>query len=239
MERLQKVIAASGYTSRRKAEELILNGKVTVNGKKVYELGTKVDTKDEIKIDGNVISREDKEYYLLYKPRGVITSTSDDKARKTVTDLINTKKRIYPVGRLDYDTTGVLLLTNDGEFTNIITHPSKKIDKVYVAKVKGIVNYMDIKKLCNGVYIDGVKTSKAKAKIKKYDKEKQTTIVELIIHEGKNHQVKKMFESLGYEVVKLKREKVAFFDLKGLKPGEYRSLTPKEVKIIYGEYKND
>ena len=98
---------------------------------------------------------------------------------------------------------------------------------------------MDIKKLCNGVYIDGVKTSKAKAKIKKYDKEKQTTIVELIIHEGKNHQVKKMFESLGYEVVKLKREKVAFFDLKGLKPGEYRSLTPKEVKIIYGEYKND
>ena len=239
MERLQKVIAASGYTSRRKAEELILNGKVTVNGKKVYELGTKVDTKDEIKIDGNVISREDNEYYLLYKPRGVITSTSDDKARKTVTDLINTKKRIYPVGRLDYDTTGVLLLTNDGEFTNIITHPSKKIDKVYVAKVKGIVNYMDIKKLCNGVYIDGVKTSKAKAKIKKYDKEKQTTIVELIIHEGKNHQVKKMFESLGYEVVKLKREKVAFFDLKGLKPGEYRSLTPKEVKIIYGEYKND
>ena len=235
MERLQKVIAASGYTSRRKAEELIL----TVNGKKVYELGTKVDTKDEIKIDGNVISREDKEYYLLYKPRGVITSTSDDKARKTVTDLINTKKRIYPVGRLDYDTTGVLLLTNDGEFTNIITHPSKKIDKVYVAKVKGIVSYMDIKKLCNGVYIDGVKTSKAKAKIKKYDKEKQTTIVELIIHEGKNHQVKKMFESLGYEVVKLKREKVAFFDLKGLKPGEYRSLTPKEVKIIYGEYKND
>lgn len=176
---------------------------------------------------------------MLYKPRGVITSTSDDKARKTVTDLINTKKRIYPVGRLDYDTTGVLLLTNDGEFTNIITHPSKKIDKVYVAKVKGIVNYMDIKKLCNGVYIDGVKTSKAKAKIKKYDKEKQTTIVELIIHEGKNHQVKKMFESLGYEVVKLKREKVAFFDLKGLKPGEYRSLTPKEVKIIYGEYKND
>ena len=239
MERLQKVIAASGVASRRKAEELILNGKVTVNGKKVYELGTKVDTKDEIKIDGNVISREDKEYYLLYKPRGVITSTSDDKARKTVTDLINTKKRIYPVGRLDYDTTGVLLLTNDGEFTNIITHPSKKIDKVYVAKVKGIVSYMDIKKLCNGVYIDGVKTSKAKAKIKKYDKEKQTTIVELIIHEGKNHQVKKMFESLGYEVVKLKREKVAFFDLKGLKPGEYRSLTPKEVKIIYGEYKND
>ena len=239
MERLQKVIAASGYTSRRKAEELILNGKVTVNGKKVYELGTKVDVKDEIKIDGNVINKEDKVYYLLYKPRGVITSTNDDKKRKTVVDLINTKKRIYPVGRLDYDTTGVLLLTNDGEFSNIITHPSKKIDKLYVAKVKGIVSYMDIKKLSNGVYIDGIKTSKAKAKIKKYDKEKQTTVVELTIHEGKNHQVKKMFESLGYEVLKLKREKIAFFDLKGLNLGEYRSLTPKEVKKIYGEYKND
>lgn len=239
MERLQKVIAASGYTSRRKAEELIINGKVTVNGKKVYELGTKVDEKDEIKIDGNIISKEDKEYYLLYKPRGVITSTSDDKKRKTVTDLINTKKRIYPVGRLDYDVSGILLLTNDGEFSNIITHPSKQIDKVYVAKVKGIVSYIDIKKLSNGVYINNIKTSKAKAKIKKYDKEKQTTIVELTIHEGKNHQVKNMFLSLGYEVIKLKREKIAFFDLKGLAPGEYRKLTPKEVKRIYGEYKND
>ena len=233
MERLQKVIAASGYTSRRKAEELILNGKVTVNGKKVYELGTKVDVKDEIKIDGNVINKEDKVYYLLYKPRGVITSTNDDKKRKTVVDLINTKKRIYPVGRLDYDTTGVLLLTNDGEFSNIITHPSKKIDKLYVAKVKGIVSYMDIKKLSNGVYIDGIKTSKAKAKIKKYDKEKQTTVVELTIHEGKNHQVKKMFNAVGYNVLKLKREKIAFLDLNGLKRGEYRKLNTKEVKKLY------
>lgn len=239
MERLQKFIAASGLCSRRKAEELIKMGKVEIDGEVVTELGVKVSGKESIVVDGELLRREEKEYYLLNKPREVITSCSDDKNRKTVVDLIETDSRIYPVGRLDYDTTGVLLLTNDGEFTNIITHPSKKIDKVYVAKVKGIVSYMDIKKLCNGVYIDGVKTSKAKAKIKKYDKEKQTTIVELIIHEGKNHQVKKMFESLGYEVVKLKREKVAFFDLKGLKPGEYRSLTPKEVKIIYGEYKND
>lgn len=235
MERLQKVIAASGYTSRRKAEELIINGKVTVNGKKVYELGTKVDEKDEIKVDGNIISREEKEYYLLYKPRGVVTTTSDDKNRKTVVDLINTKKRIYPVGRLDYDTTGILLLTNDGEFANIITHPSKKIDKVYVAKVKGIVTYEDVKKLANGVYIDGIKTSKGKAKVLKYDKEKKTTVIELVIHEGKNHQVKKMFESLSYEVLKLKREKISFLDLKGLNPGEYRRLSPKEVKKIYGE----
>lgn len=239
MVRLQKAIADSGFCSRRKAEEYIVKGKVFVNGERITELGSKVEGNEEIIVDGNAISKQDKEYYILYKPRGVISSTKDDKGRKTVVDFFSSNKRLYPVGRLDYDTTGVLLLTNDGEFTNIITHPSKKIDKVYVAKVKGIVSYMDIKKLCNGVYIDGVKTSKAKAKIKKYDKEKQTTIVELIIHEGKNHQVKKMFESLGYEVVKLKREKVAFFDLKGLKPGEYRSLTPKEVKIIYGEYKND
>ena len=236
MERLQKVIANSGYTSRRKAEELILNGKVSVNGKKVYELGVKVSDKDEIKVDGNIISREEKEYYLLNKPRGVITSTSDDKNRKTVVDLINTKKRIYPVGRLDYDTTGALILTNDGEFANMIMHPSKKIDKVYVAKVKGIVSYQDIKKLANGVYIDGVKTSKGKAKVIKYNKEKQTTVVELTIHEGKNHQVKKMFESLSYEVIKLKREKISFLDLKGLSVGEYRTLTPKEVKKLYAEF---
>lgn len=239
MERLQKVIASSGYTSRRKAEELIINGKVTVNGKRVLELGTKVDEKDEIKIDGNIINREEKEYYLLYKPRGVVTTTSDDKNRKTVVDLINTKKRIYPVGRLDYDTTGLLLLTNDGEFANMITHPSKQIDKVYVAKVSGIVSYVDVKKLSNGVCIDGVKTSKGKAKILKYDKNKKTTIIELIIHEGKNHQVKKMFEALNYEVLKLKREKIAFLDLKGLNPGEYRSLTPKEIKKIYGEWQGD
>lgn len=239
MEKIQKIIANRGYTSRRKAEELIMQGKVYVDGKKA-SIGDRIDENANISIEGKeIVGTNNKVYFLLNKPRGVVSTVSDEKGRKTVVDFIDTDERIYPVGRLDYDTTGVLLLTNDGEFTNIITHPSKKIDKVYVAKVKGIVNYMDIKKLCNGVYIDGVKTSKAKAKIKKYDKEKQTTIVELIIHEGKNHQVKKMFESLGYEVIKLKREKVAFFDLKGLKPGEYRSLTPKEVKIIYGEYKND
>ena len=235
MERLQKVIANSGVSSRRKAEELILNGKVTVNGKTVMELGTKVNEKDEIKVNGNSIAKEEKEYYILYKPRGVITTTSDDKDRKTVIDLIPTNKRIYPVGRLDYDTTGLLILTNDGEFANLITHPSKEVEKVYVAKVQGIVSYSDIKKLATGVYIDGVKTSKGKAKLLKYDKIKKTSLIELVIHEGKNHQVKKMFESLNYEVVKLKRERVAFLDLKGLKPGEYRKLTIKEIKKIYGE----
>ena len=157
MERLQKFIASSGYTSRRKAEELILNGKVSVNGKVITELGTKVSGKEEIIIDGELLKREDKEYYLLNKPREVITSVSDDKNRKTVIDLIDTDKRIYPIGRLDYDTTGVLLLTNDGEFANVLMHPNSKIDKVYVAKIRGIIKGDAINKLKNSVVIDGRK----------------------------------------------------------------------------------
>ena len=139
MERLQKVIAASGLTSRRKAEDLIVQGKVKVNGKIITELGTKVNSSDEIIVDNKILEKEQKEYYLLNKPRGVITSTSDDKGRKVVTDFINTTARIFPVGRLDYDTTGVLLLTNDGEFANIITHPKNNIEKVYLAKLEGII----------------------------------------------------------------------------------------------------
>jgi len=233
MERLQKVIANSGYTSRRKAEELIKQGLVKVNGKTIYELGFKVSGTDFIEVEGNSIKKQMKEYYLLYKPRGVVTTTSDDKNRKTVVDLIETGKRIYPVGRLDYDTTGVLLLTNDGELTNILTHPKNNVDKVYIAKVKGLIGKVEINKLENGVYIDNIKTSKAKARIKKYDKKSDTSIVELTIHEGRNHQVKRMFESIGYEVLKLKRERFAFLTLDGLKSGEYRMLSIKEVKKLY------
>lgn len=140
MERLQKVIANSGYTSRRKAEELILKGKVKVNGIPIYELGTKVSNTDKIEIDGNVLQKEEqKVYFLLYKPRGVVTTTQDDKQRKTVVDLIDTSMRIYPVGRLDYDTTGILLLTNDGILANALMHPKNNVDKVYIAKVKGLI----------------------------------------------------------------------------------------------------
>lgn len=235
MERLQKVIANNGYCSRRKAEQLIEKGKVTVNGEIVTTLGLKVGAKDEILVEGNALNKEEKEYYLLYKPRGVITSTVDDKKRKTVVDFIPTNNRIYPVGRLDYDTSGILLLTNDGELTNALIHPSNEIDKVYVAKVKGLVPAKDIKLLSSGVIIDGKKTSKAKAKLKKYDKKTNTSIVELTIHEGRNHQVKKMFEALNHEVLKLKRERIGFLTLSGLKSGEYRKLTPKEVKILYND----
>lgn len=235
MERLQKVISNSGYTSRRKAEELILKGLVKVNNKVVYELGTKVNPNDLIEVNGYIIKNENKVYYLLNKPRGVITSTSDNKGRKTVVDLINTNIRIYPVGRLDYDTTGAIILTNDGELANLIMHPKSQIDKVYIAKIDGLIGKKQLQMLEKGVFIDGIKTSKAKARIKNYDKKTDTSIVELTIHEGRNHQVKKMFESLGYKVLKLKRERIAFLNINDLKSGEYRILNSKEVKKLYNE----
>ena len=233
MERLQKFIANSGYCSRRKAETFIKNGEVSVDGNIITELGFKVTGKEEIVIDDTVLKREEKEYYLLNKPRGVITSVTDDKNRKTVVDIINTNVRIYPVGRLDYDTTGVLLLTNDGEFANIMMHPNLNIEKVYTAKLKGIIKGEQINKLKNGVLLDGRKTEKARVKLRRVDPKKNTSYVSLVIHEGRNHQVKRMFEEVGFEVLKLKRDRVGIFTLDGLGSGEYRKLTPKEVSIIY------
>ena len=233
MERLQKFIAESGYTSRRKAEELIKDGKVKVNGVVVTELGTKVDSKDSVEINGELLSKEDKVYYMLNKPRGVVCTASDEKGRKTVVDLIDTNERIYPVGRLDYDTTGMILLTNDGEFANSITHPKNNIDKVYIAKVKGIVKAEHIIPLEKGAMVNGYKTAPAKVKLRRVDREKKTSMVEITIHEGRNHEVKKMFEYVGLEVMKLKRERIAFLNLNGLNSGEYRRLTPKELKELY------
>lgn len=238
MERLQKVIANSGYCSRRKAEELILEGKVFVNGSVIRELGTKVSHDDEIEVDGLSIKKDHNyEYYLLYKPRGAVTTTNDDKGRKTVVDLIDTTARIYPVGRLDYDTTGVLLLTNDGVFANGLMHPANEIDKVYIAKVEGILSGYDVKRLKSGIMIDGRKTAKCHVKVRSIDKKKNTCIVELVIHEGRNHQVKKMVEAVGKKVIKLKRERFGIFDLSGLSASEYRRLTAKEVHVVYSMIK--
>ena len=234
MERLQKVIAASGVTSRRKAEELITAGKVRVNGEIVTELGTKVSDKDRIEVNGEILEKEVKEYYLLNKPRGVVTTTSDDKGRKTVVDLIPTNARIYPVGRLDYDTTGVLLLTNDGNFANILMHPSSEVEKVYVAKLNGIIKGEHINKLKDGVMLDDELVKASRVKLKKVDPKSNSSMVQITIHEGKNHQVKRMFEAVGFLVDKLKREKEGFFDLKDLQSGEFRKLTPKEVAKVYG-----
>ena len=238
MERLQKVIANLGYCSRRKAEELIEAGKVSVNGEKVFELGTKVSKSDVIEVEGITLDRNyNYEYYLLNKPRGVITAVCDDKGRKTVVDLIDTNARIYPVGRLDYDTTGVLLLTNDGELANGLMHPTNEIDKTYIAKVEGILTGYDVKRLKSGLVIDGYKTKKCHVKVKSVDKKKNRCIVEIVIHEGRNHQVKKMIEAVGKKVIKLKRERYAFFDVNSLKTGDYRRLTNKEVAVLYSMIK--
>ena len=184
MERVQKVIANLGYASRREAERLIQDGKVLINGN-VANLGDKVTTSDIIKIEGVTLDKtksNDKVYYLLNKPRGVVSTSHDEKGRKTVVDLIDTDKRIYPVGRLDYDTTGALLLTNDGELTNKLIHPKNKVEKVYLAKIKGIITGTDINKMKNGLVIDNQKTSPCRVKLKSYDKKTNTSMVELTIH---------------------------------------------------------
>lgn len=237
MERLQKVIANSGYCSRRKAEELISKGKVYVNGEKITELGTKVNKTDAIEVEGKILNiEEDKVTYLLNKPRGIISSANDDKGRKTVVDLIDTTKRIYPIGRLDYDTTGLLLLTNDGELANLLMHPNNKVEKKYVAKLNKYFEISDLKKLEHGIKVDGVKCTPTRVKIKKNDSEKDYSIVEISIVEGRNHIIKRVFMELNYLVDKLTRIEYAFLNLNGLKSGEYRQLSIKEVKKLY-EYK--
>ena len=234
MERLQKVIANSGYCSRRKAEELIVQGKVYVDGVKVTELGTKVNEEQIIVVDGVILNKNTKKvYYLLYKPSGYICSLKDEHGRKVVTDLIDTKERIYPVGRLDYDTTGLLLLTNDGEFANILMHPSNNVEKVYRATIDTILTTEEIYALKDGLVIDGIKVIPSRVEIKKKNVAKNTSIVELGIVEGRNHIVKRLFESMNHKVIKLKREKYAFLDLEGMQAGSYRTLTINEVKKLY------
>ncbi len=233
MERLQKVIASSGYTSRRKAEELIKEGKVKVNGELVKTLGVKVNLSDDIEIAGVHLTAEKKEYYLLNKPRGVISSAHDDKGRKTVVDLIETTARIYPIGRLDYDTTGLIILTNDGSLAQRLAHPKAKVEKTYIAKLNKILTMEDFYKIKNGLVIEGRKVIPTRLKIRSKDKEKETSLIEIAIVEGRNHIIKKLFAYLGYDVLKLKRESYDFLTLGNLKSGEYRTLSLKEVKKLY------
>ena len=234
MERLQKVIASYGYTSRRKAEELIRKGKVMVNGKIITELGTKVEANDVISIDSVIINKDVKqEYYLLNKPRQVISSVEDKQGRITVRDLINTDARIYPIGRLDYDTTGLIILTNDGDLANLLMHPSFEVEKTYVAKVNKVLDKDDIKKIKSNIVVEGRKVVIKRFKIKKKDFEKNTSVVELTIVEGRNHIVKKIFSSMNIDVIKLSRVGYAFLTIDNLKSGEYRNLTIKEIKKLY------
>lgn len=232
MERLQKIIANAGICSRRKAEELIRDGKVMVNGK-IATIGMSASYNDNIVVGGKNINREDKVYYLLNKPRGVICSANDDKGRKTVVDLIPTDVRIYPVGRLDYDTTGAIILTNDGELANILLHPRNEVIRSYYAKVEGKILKEEIQSLKRGININGVMCYPLQVKVRKYDFNTNSSYVSLILKEGHNHEVKNIFSAIGHPVIKLKREYFAFLDVKGLKSGEYRKLNPKEVKQLY------
>ena len=238
-ERLQKLIAASGSTSRRKAAQLILEGKVTVNGTVVNQLGVKAEPSDIIIVEGVRLLKENKRYYLFYKPEKVITSMSDEKDRTCVKDFFESvNERVVPVGRLDYDTSGALIMSNDGEFINLITHPRHKIKKTYVAKISGKLEDQHLKILRSGVRIDNYKTAPAEVNIVKNKNKSSNTLVRLTIHEGKNRQVRRMLETLGYEVLKLKREAIEDLTLEGLKKGEYRVLTIHEVKRLINKANN-
>lgn len=232
MERLQKVIAQAGVTSRRKAEQLITEGKVKVNGKVVTELGVKVTNRDKIEVNGIPIDKEEPVYFLLYKPTGVISSVNDEKGRKVVTDFLHIEQRVYPVGRLDYDTSGLILLTNDGELANQLMHPKFQIDKVYIAKVKGIPTRENLRKLEKGIMLEDGKTAPAKVNFHSGNSKQGTAIIEITIHEGRNRQVRRMFEAIGHPVMKLKRERYGFLTAKGMNPGDVRELKPYEVKKL-------
>lgn len=238
MERLQKVIAQTNVSSRRQAEKLILEGRVEVDGVVVKELGTKVSKNQEIKVDGEIITKQNLVYLLLNKPTGVVSTTSDEKNRKTVIDLLDSdykNTRVYPVGRLDFDTAGLILLTNDGELTKKLTHPSYEIEKEYLARVEGVVIRKKLIELRNGVTIDGNYFAKPRAaRIVEIDKQNQSTLVSITISEGKNKQVRKMFSSLGFEVKTLTRIRFAHLTLDGVKRGSYRELKIHEIKKLYG-----
>ena len=233
MERLQKQISALGYCSRRKAEELIVKGLVKVNGEVVTELGTKVDPSDVIEVEGVTLSKQEKEYYVFNKPREVVSTTSDDKGRKTILDYFDIDTRIYPIGRLDYDTTGIILLTNDGEFANLMMKPSSNIKKVYLAKINGILSLEDINTLKKGIKVKGISYNIDRIKVKKIDKAKNTSMVEITIHEGKNHEIKKIFEYFNLDVLKLTRLSYGSIELGDLPSGKYRKLSIHEVKTLY------
>lgn len=240
MERLQKVIAASGIASRRKAEEMIQQGRVKVNGQTVKEMGVKVSTQDRIEVDGHEINKEEKVYYLLNKPKRTICSVSDDKERDTVVDIIDCKERIFPVGRLDYETTGLLLLTNDGEFANGLMHPRNHIRKTYEVAVKGVLTDGMCALLEKGIELEDGKTLPAEVFVLQRSEKKNNTVLQITIQEGRNRQVRRMMEFFNCEVTRLNRIQYAFLDLGNLRQGQYRKLRMFEVrKLMSIVNKND
>jgi 23S rRNA pseudouridine2605 synthase len=236
LERLQKVLARAGIASRRGAEELIRQGKVRVDGKVVTEMGTKVDPETQvIKCNGVALaSQEKKVYILLHKPSGYLSTVDDPQGRPIVTDLLkNIKERVYPVGRLDLDTEGALLLTNDGELAQKILHPSHEVNKTYVAKVKGVPGRKKLDELSKGIVLEGRKTWPASIKV--LSKKAQSATIRITIHEGRKRQVRKMFEAIGHPVLELKRIAYGQLELGELEPGKYRFLTPADIKFIFSK----
>lgn len=233
MERLQKVIAQAGVASRRKAEVLIQEGRVSVNGEIVSELGYKVKKGDYISVDGKDIVRENKVYYIMNKPKKTMCTASDEFDRKTIFDYVSSNERLFSVGRLDYDTSGVLILTNDGEFANMVIHPKFHIAKIYNLTINGILNSEQIKQIKTGIILDdGVKTKPAKFKITEKDTKKNQMSFDLTIYEGRNRQIKRMMEALGFEVRRLHRLQLGTIKCSDLRQGEYRILKPFEVKQL-------
>ncbi len=230
-ERLQKILAAAGVASRREAEKLITAGKVKVNGKVVTELGSKFDAaRCRITVEGNPVKAEKKVYYLFYKPRGVVTTMSDPQGRRTVADYMkDMPERVFPVGRLDYNTEGLLLLTNDGDLAQKLMHPSHEVNKTYVVKVPGIVPDEKFDMLRMGVKLEDGMTAPAVVNLLTYDHEKNITLFNITIHEGRNRQVRRMCDFIGFPVRELKRTKMGTLTLAGLGRGKYRELTEKEL----------
>ncbi|MEC0089806.1 pseudouridine synthase [Paenibacillus macquariensis] len=234
MERLQKILAQAGIASRRKCEDLIVAGKVEVNGEVVTTLGTKADPdQDIITVSGRPIRNEKKVYLVMNKPKGVITSASDPEGRKIVSDYLrDIKERVYPVGRLDYDTEGLLLLTNDGEFANLLTHPKHHVPKTYMATVKGVPHGTELDKLKQGIMLDDGMTAPADVEYKDIDTAKNEATISITIHEGRNRQVRRMFEAISHPVIKLKRISFGELLLQNLKRGLFRHLTKNEVEDL-------
>lgn len=234
LERLQKILAQAGIASRRKCEEMILAGQVEVNGEKVTTLGVKADpATDVITVNGKPIRSEKKLYLMLNKPKGVITSAKDPQGRKVVADFLpGIKERVYPVGRLDYDTEGLLLLTNDGEFANLLTHPSHHVPKTYYATVKGVPHGSLLEKLQRGIQLEDGMTAPAEADYQDVDTENNVATIRITIYEGRNRQVRRMFDAISHPVTRLRRVKFGELGLMNLARGQYRHLTPVEVKEL-------
>ncbi len=237
-ERLQKIMAQAGIASRRKCEEIIQSGKVTVNGKVVTELGTKVDPAVQtIEVFGQKLIKERPAVFIMNKPRGVICSASDPEGRETVLDIVkNEGLRLYPVGRLDYNTSGALLLTNDGELANALTHPRFGAPKKYMVKFRGAVSDVHLEKWKQGVVLDDGTKTRPVIDISRIEESDGGTWVVVIIKEGKNRQIRRMAEATGMQISKLKRESFAGIDIEGLPVGKYRKLTPKELDRLLAEY---